>query len=83
MDIRHDSAAQRFETEEDGQAAWLDYERDPDGIVTITHTIVPDALGGRGIGSALVRAAWDWTRETGVPLRSTCSFATAWLKRNA
>ncbi|WP_367160773.1 GNAT family N-acetyltransferase [Kozakia baliensis] len=83
MDIRHDSSAHRFETNVGGQTAWLDYERDPDGSITITHTIVPRQIEGQGIGSFLVRAAHDFAMQQKVPLHSVCSFATIWLQRNA
>jgi predicted GNAT family acetyltransferase len=43
--IAHDPARQRFTTEADGQAAYLEYER-ADGLMTITHTIVPPDIGG-------------------------------------
>ena len=55
-DIRHDAASQRFLTEVDGHAAYVEYER-CDGVMAITHTIVPAAIGGRGIAAALVRVA--------------------------
>jgi predicted GNAT family acetyltransferase len=48
LSIRHDIAAQRFEVEVDGERCELDY-RVSGGVMTITHTGVPSAVGGRGI----------------------------------
>ena len=39
-DIAHDPASQRFTTEVDGQAGYLEYERAGD-VMVITPTIVP------------------------------------------
>ena len=59
--VRHDPAAHRFTlATEDGDAV-LAYEPagDVDGRarVVFTHTVVPEAAGGQGVGSRLVRAA--------------------------
>ena len=63
--IAHDPARQRFTTEADGQAACLEYERAV-GLMTITHTIVPPDIGGRGIAGDLVRTALEYARAEGV-----------------
>lgn len=53
--VAHDAAAHRFTLAVDGQQAVLDYQL-RDGAMVITHTGVPDALGGRGIAALLTRA---------------------------
>ena len=55
-DIAHDAAGRRFETRVDGELCTLDYELDGD-TMRITHVIVPDAVGHRGIAGALTKAA--------------------------
>ncbi len=54
--IHHDTGAHRFTTEVDGSHAELDYTL-ADGVMTITHTQVPPAIGGRGIAALLMEAA--------------------------
>lgn len=81
MNIRDNRAENRFETEVDQVTAWLDYAKSSESL-TILHTDVPEALAGRGVGSALVRHACDVAWAEGLKLVSRCSFATAWMKKN-
>ncbi|MBO1358559.1 N-acetyltransferase [Acetobacter sacchari] len=81
MTIVDNVSQNRFETIMEGHLATLIYERSGDALV-IQHTLVPDALGGRGVGSALVSAAVDAARAEKRSIVSHCSFATVWLKRH-
>ena len=47
--VRDNPAEGRFEAVVDGQLAVATYDIEGDRI-TFTHTIVPEALGGRGVG---------------------------------
>ena len=80
-DIAHDPASQRFTTEVDGQAAYLEYERTGE-VMVITHTIVPPAIGGRGIAGDLVRTALELARTEGLKVDPRCSYAAAWMGRH-
>ncbi|RMH94535.1 N-acetyltransferase [Lysobacter pythonis] len=79
--IRHDPAGQCFSIETDGETARLDYERDG-SVMVITHTVVPPAIGGRGIAGQLVRAALDHARAEGWKVRPACSYADGWMSRH-
>lgn len=81
MDIQHDTAAQRFTVDVDGQTGYVEYEPG-DGMITITHTIVPPAIGGRGIAGQLVRAALDYARNEGLKVVPRCSYADTWMQRH-
>jgi uncharacterized protein len=81
IDVRDNPAESRFETSVDGITAFAEYRLDGDRI-TFTHTIVPKALEGRGIGSALVRAALGAARERGLKVVPRCSFVAAWMRRH-
>lgn len=63
-EIIHNQSANRFETSIDNQTGYISYQERGDTLV-YDHTIVPQALGGRGIGSALVKRALDYARENG------------------
>ena len=80
-DIRHDAAHHRFVTEVDGHTAYVEYEPGASAIA-ITHTIVPEAIGGRGIAGALVRAAALHARNEGLQVDPVCSYADAWLRKH-
>jgi len=61
-DVRDNSKLHRFELNTDGHIAFSEYKR-ADGLLTIMHTEVPKELGGRGIGSALIRGENDFTAD--------------------
>ena len=56
MDLRilDNPEKKRFEAPIEGKIAFIEYIRAKDAIY-LTHTEVPESLGGRGIGSALVK----------------------------
>lgn len=78
---RHDLAAGRFTVSAGAGEAVLDYDV-ADGVMTIRHTVVPDAMSGQGIAGALVRAALDVARLQGWRVRPECSYADAWMRRH-
>ncbi len=79
--IHHDSSAQRFTTRVDGVDSLLDY-RLAGSVMTITHTGVPAAVGGRGIAAALTQSALDVARANGWQVVPACSYAAAWIERH-
>ena len=79
--IRHDAAHHRFSTEVDGHTAYVEYVPGTDAIA-ITHTIVPAAIGGRGIAGDLVRAVALHARNEGLRIDPQCSYADAWLRKH-
>lgn len=72
----------RFETVQDGHTAYLSFARLPDGNLAYEHTIVPNELGGRGLGGKLVQHALDWAASQGVKVRLDCSFVQAYIERH-
>jgi uncharacterized protein len=76
-----DPAGSRLVVELDGVEAELVYELDGDRLVLV-HTGVPATLGGRGIGSMLVRAALARAREEGLTVVPWCPFARRWLREH-
>jgi predicted GNAT family acetyltransferase len=77
-----DNAAQhRFELDVDGHTAATYYER-ADGVITFVHTEVPPELGGKGIGSKLVKGALDQVRASGLKAVAQCPFVKAWIDKH-
>ena len=62
--LRDNAALGRYEMDADGETATLYYRIAP-GVITLRHTEVPPALGGRGVGSRLARAALEDARARG------------------
>jgi predicted GNAT family acetyltransferase len=81
LDIRHLAVAHRFETTVDGHVCELDYNLHGQ-VMTITHTGVPEQVGGRGIASELVRTALDTARREGWKVVPACSYAQVWMERH-
>jgi uncharacterized protein len=79
--ITNNSEASRFETEVDSHLAVIEYERAASRI-TFTHTRVPVAIEGRGVGTALVRAALAYAREARLEVVPQCPFVRAYIKRH-
>ena len=78
-DVQDDPGAGRFELTVDGHHAELVYVRS-EGRLELVHTRVPDALGGRGLGGTLVRAALAVAERDGLAIVPTCPFARGWLE---
>lgn len=81
MDVRDNREASRFELEQDGAVAFAAYRRDGATIV-FTHTVVPAALRGGGVGSRLIAGALAQVRGEGLKVVPECSFVAAYLKRH-
>ncbi|MEL1264650.1 GNAT family N-acetyltransferase [Pseudoxanthomonas putridarboris] len=81
LDIHHDPAALRFATTLDGREAELLYSLRGTRMV-IEHTGVPEAIGGRGVAAALVRAALEFARTQGWQVIPACSYSAAYVQRH-
>ena len=79
--IEHNPSQSRFQWIEGHSLCVLDYEL-ADGILTITHTGVPKAVGGRGIAADLSRAALDTARANGWRVRPLCSYVATYIDRH-
>ena len=82
IDITHNQAANRFETTIEGHTGFISYQ-DQGGRIVYDHTIVPSELGGKGVGSALVKHALDYARNEGKKVIPTCSFVASYINKHA
>jgi len=81
MALRDNTEEHRYELDVDGEIATVYYRLAP-GVITLVHTEVPEALGGRGIGSKLVRAVLEDVRARGLKVVPRCPFVTAWMGKH-
>jgi predicted GNAT family acetyltransferase len=79
--VIHNRQASRFEIQVDGQVAVLSYRLIRNTIV-FTHTAVPMALEGHGLGSQLVRSGLEYARDQGMKVQSMCWFVDLYLERH-
>lgn len=77
--VTHAKAKHRFELEDEGGTAFVTYLLEGKKI-TFTHTIVPEELEGRGVGSKLVRGALNEARERGLKVVPACSFVRHYIE---
>ncbi|MEI7871655.1 MAG: GNAT family N-acetyltransferase [Alphaproteobacteria bacterium] len=80
--VRHNEAQHRYELETEHGLAVAVYHQQGDRLV-FTHTEVPPADEGKGIGARLVRAALDDTRKRGFKIVPACSFVVAFVRRHS
>lgn len=80
-DLRDNTERHRYELEIDGHVAYIVYRRH-DGTITLVHTEVPKELGGRGVGSTLVRQVLEAVRAAGLKVVPLCPFVDAWMKKH-
>ena len=74
-------ARNRFEINLDGHTAYAEYEL-AGGVMTFTHTVVPEALGGRGLSKVLAKGALESARERGLRVIPVCSVFDKYIHDN-
>jgi uncharacterized protein len=79
--VTDNTAASRFELEQDGQLAFLIYRLRGDRLILL-HTEVPEALGHHGLGGRLVRAGLERAAREGRIIVPLCPFARSYLEHN-
>ena len=80
-DIADNERRHRFEMMVDDQMAYVDYDLKGREI-TLLHTEVPSALGGRGVGSALAEAVLSTVRDRGLKVVPECAFIAKYIARH-
>jgi predicted GNAT family acetyltransferase len=81
LDIRNNESNSQFETTIDGHTAAVAYILEP-GLITFTHTGVPEELGGRGIGGALAKHALEHARANNLEVVPSCSYIAGYIGKN-
>jgi predicted GNAT family acetyltransferase len=80
--VVHDVGRHRFVADVAGGQAGLFYTGPRDGVVTFTHTEVPEPAQGAGVGGALARSGLEWAREQGLRVRPLCPYVAAYIRRH-
>ncbi|MFT3943820.1 MAG: GNAT family N-acetyltransferase [Ancrocorticia sp.] len=85
MDICRTSVG--FEAFIDGKSAGyivLDFDDDDfgDDVVALPSTFTVPEFRGRGVGSALVKAAVDFAESEGLAIDPVCPFVASWLDKH-
>jgi uncharacterized protein len=75
-------AMSRFEFEEGGHTAYLEFELDNAGWITLWHTEVPEALRGRGIAGMLAKTALEYARDHQLKVDVICPVVAGFIAKN-
>ncbi len=81
LEIRHDTQARQFYCTVENLRCLIDYRLDGD-VMSITHTLVPPALEGRGIAAQLTRHALETAKNQHWKVLPLCSYAAAYIRRH-
>jgi len=71
----------RFELEQDGHIATLEYTLAGD-VLTLIETEVPPELRGSGIAGELAKTALDWARANHKKVDLVCPFVAGYLRKH-
>ena len=77
--VTHRPEESRFVVDLDGEQAEAAYQRHG-REVHFTHTEVPAAFEGKGVGSRLARTALDWAVGEQLAIVPQCRFIAAYVK---
>jgi hypothetical protein len=80
-EVSDNPAQHRFELEVEGHLAKTFY-RIEDGVITFIHTEVPPELGGKGVGSRLIKGALDQVRARRLKVIAECPFVKTYIEKH-
>lgn len=79
VDVQDVPDEKRYEARVDGKPAGIaTYIRTPE-LVAFLHTEVEPEYEGKGVGSAIARAALDEARARGQRVLAVCPFIAGWI----
>jgi predicted GNAT family acetyltransferase len=81
FNVIHNTEQKRFEVQLEEYTAELTYLLNGN-IIIFTHTGVPSALEGRGIGSLLVKTGLEYARKNDLKVQTLCWFVDGYLQRH-
>ena len=80
-EVVNNKAHHRYELIVDGHLA-ASYYAISGNVITFIHTEVPPELGGKGIGSKLIKGALDQVRADGLKVIAQCPFVKAYIEKH-
>ncbi|PHS33722.1 MAG: N-acetyltransferase [Sulfurovum sp.] len=79
--LKHNQKENKYEFHIDGHIAYITYDNQ-DGVLHLTHTIVPDALAGKGLAKKLTIAVMNEIELQGLKVQPQCSYIVAFMEKN-
>ncbi|MCA9905137.1 MAG: N-acetyltransferase [Anaerolineae bacterium] len=81
LEVINNTEAQRFEIHLGDDLAVLEYMNFGSNIA-YTHTEVPPAYEGKGVGARLAHAALEYAKEQGLKVNPVCPYVKSYLRRH-
>lgn len=72
----------RFQLGEGELTPLIEFIQNKNNIIFLTHTEVPPALEGNGLGSLIVSRTLEYIRSEGYKMAPLCPFVAAYLKKH-
>ncbi|WP_346236221.1 GNAT family N-acetyltransferase [Niabella insulamsoli] len=80
--LKNNEAAHRFEIEVNGSIAFIEYQTDEDGILSLVHTEAPAELAGTGAAAALVEKTFILLKVEGKQIQPFCPYIFSFIKKH-
>ncbi|MEM9997655.1 MAG: GNAT family N-acetyltransferase [Bacteroidota bacterium] len=80
--VRRNEERNRFELADGDLVAFADYMITKDGRIVFTHTEVPRAWEGQGVGSRLAKTGLAYAREHALKVMPLCPFFAGYIRRH-
>lgn len=79
IEVVMNEAEQQFQARLGDETAFAEYRLVDHGII-LPHTVVPESFEGKGVGSALAKAALGYAREHDLKVIPTCTFMAGYIR---
>lgn len=80
-ELIHNTNECKYEYHIDGYVAYITYD-DQNGNMHLTHTIVPDALAGKGLAKMLLEDVLAEIEKAGKKAVAQCSYIVKYQEKN-
>jgi len=81
LQLRNNQENKQFEANIDGTVALIEYTIN-DNRIFLTHTEVPSELGGKGVGSLLVKETLEEIERMNLRVIPACKFVKGYIQKN-
>ncbi len=85
-EVTNNTEDKRFEIHTDGEMAFEDYEffttSEGKKGIEYKHTLVPEAIGGRGIAGYLVKYILDYAENENLVVKPTCPYVKSYIDKH-
>jgi uncharacterized protein len=82
ISINHDTEAQEFTTQVNGDQAELAYARPEEKVIDFQHTFVPENSRNEGVANQLIEAGLKYAQEEKLKVIASCPAVSAYVRRN-